>query len=354
MASSLYRVGTLAALFTLTVSCVRNEPVESVQLSREEKKNAEQAMALFDEAKESLNIDLSHPIGSIKDAAYLEGDIFLIDGIGKLVHSISSKDGKMRNVGGTGRGPGEYLNPSSLEVHGDKGWILDQTLYRISQFQKTNEGWLPEISASPALKMSDICFADQNGLWVFGGDGTHLLHRLSSDMASPELSIGSYNADDPLERERVRKGLLACDDQYVVYGYEIDNKIRIYHSQSGDLYREAIFEEIIPLRLSMIDRGGQMATSFKYYVGEAYDDRGNYHDTLVKMESVGNALVVQYQRFFSSVTEERDYYVTIWMNLADLSYNLTYDTPLIVDYLGGGRFLTAYNTPEPALILRSP
>jgi len=309
---------------------------------------------LYEEAVDSLVIRSQEPVGNILAAVYQDNNAYLLDGIGKKVIRIASIDGNTLSLGGNGRGPGEYVTPSALEINNDNLWVLDRNLNRINQYINNEGNWLPEKSGSTRIRMSDLCFVEKSGLWVFGSDGNNVIHRLSNDMTTSEFSTGHFNADDPIESERVNSGLLACNNQIVASGYTMDNRIRLYDAKSGDLVHEIVFEEIVPIQLSMIQRDGGMVLSRTYSQGAAFDDNGNYQDNLAQILFIDDNLLVQYKRNFTSPQDDREHYVSFWVNMNDYSYKLNIDIPFIADYLGDGRFLVAYNNPEPVLVLRFP
>lgn len=350
---SLFHKFFFAIIFISTVSCntdgdFNHKNTGAVEVTEN------RAATLFDLAVDSLVIRSNSPVGSILAAVHNENSVYLLDGIGKQVVSIASSDGNTSLLGGNGRGPGEYLTPSALEIHNDKLWLLDRNLNRINQYISNDGNWLPDKSGSPRIRISDLCFAEQSGLWVYGSDGENVIHRVSSDMMTSEFSTGQFNADDPIETERMGAGRLACNEQFIVAGYTMDNRIRLYDSESGELIREIIFEEIVPIELSMIQRDGVMTLSRKYSQGVAFDENGNYQDNLAQILFIDDDLLIQYRRSFTTPVDEQEHYVSYWVDTNEFSYTLSYDTPWITDYLGDGKFLVAYNNPEPVLVLRSP
>lgn len=63
------------------------------------------------------------------------GDVFVVDAGNKSVHAFTEEGRVLRDLGRSGRGPGEFVGPSSVYVtKSDSVYILDRILSRVSVF----------------------------------------------------------------------------------------------------------------------------------------------------------------------------------------------------------------------------
>lgn len=194
--------------------------------------------------------------------------------------------------------------------------------------------------------MTDLCLSDGD-VWVHSSTEEGIIHQIATDLETISESIsGDIDSDDLVMQEISREGILACGDQFLYSGYNADNTIRIYDKSDGSLHRQVKFDEITPLEISIIEREGQQALSRSYYSGEAYDDRGDYHDILRNMVLIDDQLLVQYERSFSDVESDEPHFISLSVDLEDGTYSSFEELPLIFDY-SGSKLLSGGDFPMP-------
>lgn len=76
------------------------------------------------------------PLSSIMAIVEVEsGELLVVDRLARAVHVFDGRSGAfVRSFGRGGAGPGEFQYPSGLGVHGDRVWIYDSRLRRLSFF----------------------------------------------------------------------------------------------------------------------------------------------------------------------------------------------------------------------------
>lgn len=72
-------------------------------------------------------------------AANDEGSLFVINALRKRIEVFDSRGAHIKSVGGIGRDPGDFQNPTYLKVQGDALYAYDQNLFRMYRYR------LPEL-----------------------------------------------------------------------------------------------------------------------------------------------------------------------------------------------------------------
>ena len=79
-----------------------------------------------------LSSDTEATIGAIDQIIFLDSVLILRDGYTSKSVKMFSKSGQfVRSIGSHGRGPGEYIEPTFMELYGNKIAIYDQFMRRI-------------------------------------------------------------------------------------------------------------------------------------------------------------------------------------------------------------------------------
>lgn len=327
--------------------------------------NSESHEMLFDEfienfhkatSEEIYSVDYeNYIIGSIDDVKYINGHIYLIDQSGTKVLLISENGDLIQQVSRLGRGPGEYVNPTSIDVFDKELILLDQRLRRITRYVSDDETveFKPEHSGSHQFNMTDLCLSNGE-VFVHSSSEDYTILKLNSTLDSVVQSFGDgYEPTDLIQREIFSYGKLACNDEFVYSSFVADNKLRIYRKENGSLLRNIEFNEIKPVEISVINRDDVQAISRQYYQGEAYDETGGYHDHLQNLVVIDNQLLVQYERSFSDSDSESDlqYIVSLMLDPSSGVYSISKELPLIFDY-SNQLLITGGNYPTPHIEIR--
>ncbi|MCW9708900.1 6-bladed beta-propeller [Fodinibius salsisoli] len=286
-------------------------------------------------------------IGNIQDVKHHNQTVYLIDEAAPKVLILSKKGKLIQQIGRAGKGPGEYLSPVSIDIF-DTGdlVLLDQNLGRVTQYFYNNESkkWEVKKSGAHNMNMSNLCVSDGN-VWVHARKENNVIHRLSDDLKSKSYSIGGgYDSDDIVTREISQNGVLACKGQNIYTGFTTDNIIRVYNKNTGNLLKKIEIKEAIPIEISKISRNGGVGFARKYYPGEAYNDKGDYHDGLENIAAIDNQLLVQYKRFFSESDQQS--IISFSVDLSDGTYKISKNLPLIFDHVKG-QIIYGANYPTP-------
>lgn len=325
--------------------------------------NSESHEMLFDEFIENFhkatNEEIysgdheNYIIGSIEDVKYFNEHIYLIDQSGTKVLIISKSGDLIQQVTRSGRGPGEYENPTSIGVFNNELILLDQRLSRITRYISDDETieFKPEHSGSYELNMTDLCLSNGE-VFVHSSSEDYMIHKINSTFDSVVQSFGEgYEPNDLIQREIFRNGKLTCDDQFVYSGFVADNTLRIYNTEDGSLLIKIEFNEIKPVEISVINRDGVQAISRQFYQGEAYDERGGYHDHLQNLVVIDNQLLVQYERSFSDSESDQQYIVSLMIDPRSGDYSISKELPLLFDY-SNQLLITGGNSPTPNIEMR--
>lgn len=292
-------------------------------------------------------------IGSVEDVKYFNEYIYLIDQSGTKVLIIDENGDLIQQVSRSGSGPGEYENPTSVAVFQEGLLLLDQRLSRITSYifdNETNEFKLKH-SGSHELHMTDLCLSNEE-IFVHSSSEYYTIHKINSTLDSVDQSFGDgYEPNDLIQREIFSNGKIACNDEFVYSSFVADNNLRIYKKEDGSLLRKIEFNEVKPVEISIINRDGVQALSRQFYQGEAYDERGEYHDHLQNMVVIDNQLLVQYERSFSDSESDQQYIVSLMIDPKSGDYAISKDLPLIFDY-SNQLLVTGGNSPTPHIELR--
>ena len=293
-------------------------------------------------------------IGNIQGAKLNDGQIYIIDNIIPNL-LVVNKDGTLINkIGRSGRGPGEYINPTSIEISKGELILLDQSIGRITRYvyNLTNEEYVMDISGTHNFRMSDLCMHESGDIWVYGLKDNNIIHRLSKDLQTVSYSMGmEFDNSDRITLESAQNGVIECSSEFIFTGFRTDNKVRVHRKSNGLLYQEIKFDEIVPVEISIMTHNGQVGFARKYYQGQAYDERGNYHDSLSNIILIDDELLVQYQRYFFDADSDSQKIISFIVNLLDNSYEMIMTLPIIFDYEYKKTLLAGSNHPLPSIKL---
>lgn len=349
----------LLILNSFTLSCSNTETGSEASIFRQDTIKVRGLYDLYNQGTESIVFDSereNYIIGNIQEAKINDGLIYILDNIIPNV-LVVNKDGTLvQEIGQSGRGPGEYINPVSLEVSKGGLVLLDQSLGRITRYiyNQTTEKYDLDISGVHNIRFSDLCMSDSGNIWVYGLKDNFIIHKLSMDLQTITFSSGlGININDRVTIERAHNGVIECTSEFVFIGFKTDNKIRVHSKTNGLLHAEIHFDKIVPVEISMMNYNGQTGFARKYYQGLAYDERGNFHDSLRNIILINDVLLVQYERYFVNANSSSQQVISFLVNLQDITYEMISTLPIIFDYEYDKIFLTGGNNPAPFVKLIS-
>lgn len=291
-------------------------------------------------------------IGDLKGGNLGGKYIYIVDNKGNRIFVFSKKENFIQRIGREGRGPGEFINPISISSTENKLFILDQSLNRFNIFTVSNikESFALHRTETFNLNMTDFCQSN-NQFWIYALSENGILHKANDSLTTIENSIAPINIQDngikkSVRLEKARNGLIACNNNYVISGYVANNKIRVYTVQDGALYKEFDFENIKPITFDISSRNGQMVIQTNYYLANGFDKKGNYHDSLAGINFWDNYLIVQYYRHFEESPSDKQFVISILVNIEKDTYSIFNNIPLILD-TNKNELLTQTNRKEP-------
>lgn len=330
----------------LFVSCPDQDETDNSQLNNASDSSSDQIFELFEQSSSEVFYEENDDvlIAGIGDATIHNDQLFIIDDKDTKVVELSENGDLKQELGKSGRGPGEYVNPVNLGIDGDDLFLLDQSLARITKYNYDKS----EVrnSESYDMTMSDMCI-DNEEIWVHSSNEGNILHKIDDNLQSIETSMGDlYDDDEMVQQEISSDGKLTCDDEFIYSGFINDNKIQVYDKKSGTLHEQFEFEKIKPMEISLTNLDGQQAVERKYYVGNGDDEKGDYHDFLKNMVKVEDALLVQYERNFENADSDTSYLVSVNIDLKNNTFSITEALPNIYDYQDG-TFVSGSNYPLP-------
>ena len=130
-----------------------------------------------------LPTDLEYFIGGIKDLRFSESGIVIIDETETKVIALSRKGDSMGLIGRSGRGPGEYLDPSDVELAEMSIFLLDKSESKIIKYSYNKETQKYEYLSSKIFEfqLKDMCFSQGSGLFVLGVNSNGFIHSISQE-----------------------------------------------------------------------------------------------------------------------------------------------------------------------------
>jgi len=291
----------------------------------------------------------NYVVGNIVSATFANDRIVITDNDDTKILALDAKGNLIGNIGRQGRGPGEYINPTSIDFSNNRLTLLDSGLNKISSYLLDKKTGQFELTTSGTfnLNMTDFCISN-DALWVYANNGEAIIHQITYDLQSKSSSI-SDGFDKKITgiMEIARKGSIACQDNLVFAGYAFDNILKVYDAHNNNLIREIEFDGISPVEISEVEFSpGRKGYSKKYYTGSAYNAKGNFHDTLRNLIILDDHLLVQYMRTFEKSEEPE--IVSLFLNLNNWTYTETSNLSLIFSYRDGSA-LSGNNFPLPRL-----
>lgn len=289
-------------------------------------------------------------IGNLIHANFAENRIIIADDEDTKVLALDNNGNLVQKIGRLGRGPGEYINPVSTIFTGNSLLILDSGLNRITSYlldEETDEFKLNK-SGTFDLNMTDLCISEDK-LWIYANNGEAIVHQITNDLQSISASISDgFDSQVSAIMEIARKGSIACSNNYIFGGYAYSNTLKIFDIKTQRLVKSIEFDEISPVSITEVEMEGRKAYSRKYYTGDAYNSKGDFHDTLKNLFIINNYLLIQYERLFSDESSNGPTIVSLVLNINNWTYSKTLNLPLIFDY-DNGIALSGYNFPLPKL-----
>lgn len=97
-----------------------------------------------------LKVDKTHLIGQIKSVKFFDnGNIVVCDDVGHNLLLFSKKGDFLRTIGGIGKGPGEFIRLSDIDVDADDNLlVLDNALCRVLKYN-SNGDFLNSFTVKP-------------------------------------------------------------------------------------------------------------------------------------------------------------------------------------------------------------
>lgn len=193
------------------------EKIESTTFSDISDIKLSEINSLFTDITLSSEIGLNHDLllGSVKEAdVYKTSEYIILDDRGKLVITVDKFGAIIRS----GRGPGEYESPYSMELVGDNLFVADRS-FLINRFTRIDN----EFESSGDFKINvvpdQMCILGEK-VFIRGAanDGDfrgndNVIHVFDKQTLDYEQSIvDSYTAEGRIGQNELSEGQLYCDE----------------------------------------------------------------------------------------------------------------------------------------------
>lgn len=185
--------------------------------------------------------------GHIKDADIAKSkQVYVLDSRYNVVRIVSSTGDYVGESGGPGRGPGEFLHPQALSADaGGNVFVVDASRRVTWLNDAATAGFGYRDSFRTDFLPQDLCLANRR-LRILGflPDDSTLLHEMTAEGAKIRSFGALADSENPLLRDRLSSGLIACDATWagVIYAADAVGEVS-YIEPTGDvLWRRSVPE----------------------------------------------------------------------------------------------------------------
>ena len=168
-----------------------------------------------------------------------EGNIFITDALDLSIKKFSRTGQLVARAGKKGRGPGEFIDPRLLAIHGDRLYVTQQSVSGIQVFSKKLEYLYSIPFASPIVDLmvisaDEICLAQlaPGGASFLVMDTLGIIHSTLSFPSHNQSFIGGF----------VRFAMDSARNYYIAYPFE--NKIVKCTSAGAEVWRASPITDV--------------------------------------------------------------------------------------------------------------
>lgn len=217
------------------------------------------------------------------------GNLLVLDSRMQQLRMYSRDGGLIASAGGSGHGPGEFVDPQALALDGrDHAYVVDRRNRRVSIFEVGSTQIDYVSSYSVEFDPLDICILGDH-LYVHGTSSRdrHLIHVFSRNGEEAGSFGRIYNAEWILEH-KFSRGKIACvpEASAVVYVSSILPDVLAF-SQAGDLLWVSRLKDFKAIRVEEMP-GGAIRSGTDDPQGD-----GGYHITTSLVAVPGGRVVIQ-------------------------------------------------------------
>ncbi|MEO9885350.1 MAG: hypothetical protein ABJR05_07070 [Balneola sp.] len=302
-------------------------------------------LKIMEQRQLNVNAESNFLVGVVKDAVFAEKGLIVIDEADPKVLFI--QDNISQKIGNEGRGPMEYLEPTSVSVSNSKMALLDKQLNRISHFKFSDKmkSWDFENTLKLNLDISDVC-EFKNQTFIYGLNENGNIHKLTKNLSNIEYSVGKKNSEVlSKDLEKFNNGIIECDENKLIIGLKNDNKVSVYSNLESNVSNsEIVFNEIVPL-VSVIEKVGDRQRIIKnYYSGEAYNENGKFHDLLTSVIGLSEKLfLIQYERSHKDAKDNEEFVMSFIVDIETEEYLVQKNLPIFKDVVDNKGIITKDN-----------
>lgn len=213
-------------------------------------------------------VDDPHVFGLIADVELDEhGNVYVLDRHNAQVRIFDSRGTFVAAIGKPGQGPGEFRDPSALELLPNGRVAVADRGAALKVFTPTEEGYQVESSVQLSLAPEGMC-AHGNRVFAAGWQRSSdaIIHRASAASNGRRRSFGrGYRSESWLVQDQLSDGRIAClgDPVRVVFAFELLPVLRGYDARDGTLAWEVGIDGYAQMKITeTTSADGQAAVSF--------------------------------------------------------------------------------------------
>lgn len=256
-----------------------------------------------------LDGPLEETFGEITDVIVRDdGAILVLDGLASAVRVFDSNGEFLETVGGSGRGPGEFMSPVGIAVDSDHQRLLVVDITRsLSVFERDGEEYEFVTRASLPAAPNDVC-AGAGGMAVslLPSDLSAPLQLMDDNLAVQHSIPPAYLSDNPAIQRASNGGRLACSEgDAVLFAPDVLSLVRAFDLGNGNVSWTARFEDYSPNELWETETGMASRTT----------EQGT--NTFLSLVPFADAILVQVAGQTAQGHERRLPYVSIDTYLID-------------------------------------
>ena len=192
------------------------------------------------------------------------GQVFVLDLQNRIIKIFGSAGDYVGSVGRAGQGPGEFADPTALEVLPD-GRLIVSDRGQIEVFGSTEAGYSHQHSHPMDRTPRKACSTEGRvfvAAWNATRDG--IMHEvpLSGDRRWESFGEG-YISDSPLVQDQLSRGLVAClsNPLRLFFAYNQIPVVKAYSPSDGSLIWEAQVEDYLQAPITEYDGGRSLGFS---------------------------------------------------------------------------------------------
>jgi len=228
--------------------------------------------------------DLAYVIGEVAAVSTdVNGNILILD---EKYHELKvfDPDGRhLHTVGGAGRGPGEFLQPNTLDWLAADTLVITDGTRRGQLFERTPDGFLAFIRTFPTQVAVEGSCARDGDLWVhgMGPEMDRRVFRIDIEAGQLSESLAPVVPEEhPILRRRRALGFMACSSDLglVVVTSRYFPDVQAFGFDGAARWTSGI-QGFTPMEFTIVDGGGlrqgiaKDAGGFHWIVGAVFLDR---------------------------------------------------------------------------------